>query len=66
MKNKTPIDILVEKGYEDVIVFRSPNYTDALIGLTADYNAVYDYGLMIDWLIEHKYEFGRSGRFYFL
>jgi hypothetical protein len=54
MKNKTPIDILVDKGYEDVIIFRSPDYTDALIGLTDNYNAVYDYSLMLDWLIEHE------------
>ena len=52
--NKTPIDILVEKGYDDVIIFSCPDYTDALIGLTDDYNAVYDYSLMIDWLIEHE------------
>ena len=51
---KTPIDILVEKGYDDVIIFSCPDYTDALIGLTDDYNAVYDYSLMIDWLIEHE------------
>ena len=54
MKNKTPIDILIDKGYNDVIVFRNPDYTDALIGLTTDYNAVYDYDLMVDWLIEHE------------
>lgn len=51
---KTPIDILVDKGYEDVIVFRDPSYDTCLIGLTDDYNAVYDYDLMIEWLIEHE------------
>lgn len=52
--NKTPIDILVEKGYEDVIIFRNPDYTTALIGLTPDGNAVYDSDLMLDWLIENE------------
>jgi len=52
--NKTPLDILLEKGYDDVIIFRCPDYTNALIGLTDDYNAVYDYSLMIDWLIENE------------
>jgi hypothetical protein len=52
--NKTPVDLLVEKGYDNVIVFSNPSYTDALIGLTDDYNAVYDYSLMIDWLIKHE------------
>lgn len=51
--NKTPIDMLLEKGYDDVIVFSNPDYTDALIGITDDYNAVYDYELMIDWLMTH-------------
>lgn len=52
--NKTPIDILVEKGYDDVIIFSEPSYDTCLIGLTDDYNAVYDYSLMVDWLIEHE------------
>ena len=54
MKYKTPIDILVEKGYEDVIVFRNPDYTNSLIGITDKYQAVYDYNLMIEWLMEHE------------
>lgn len=54
MKNKTPIDILVEKGYEDVIIFRNPDYTNALIGLTNNHQAVYDYDLMLEWLIENE------------
>lgn len=48
MKCKTSIDILVDKGYVDVIVFRNPDYTSALIGLTSQYQAVYDYDLMVD------------------
>ena len=54
MKNKTPIDILLEKGYNDVIVFCEPSYDTCLIGITDDYNAVYDYDLMIEWLIEYE------------
>ena len=52
--NKTPIDILVEKGYDDVIVFRNPDYTTALIGLTQDGNTVYDSDLMLTWLIVNE------------
>lgn len=51
MNNKTPEDILVEKGYDDVIVFCNPNYTTALIGLTDTNQAVYDYDLMVEWLM---------------
>ena len=54
MNYKTPEDILVDKGYGDVIVFRNPDYTDALVGLTSKYNAVYDYDLMIEWLVTHE------------
>jgi hypothetical protein len=52
--NKSPIDILIDKGYSDVIIFSEPSFYDALIGLTGDYNAVYDYDLMIDWLMTHE------------
>ena len=52
--NKTPVDILVEKGYDNIIVFSNPDYTDALIGLTDTNQAVYDYDLMIEWLIKHE------------
>lgn len=50
--NKTPLDILLEKGYDDVLVYSSPSYENALIGLSEDYCAVYDFSLMIDWLVE--------------
>lgn len=52
--NKTPIDILIEKGYNDIIIFSDPSYTDVLIGLTDKNQAVYDYSLMVDWLIKHE------------
>lgn len=50
---KTPEEILVDKGYDDVIVFRNPDYTEALIALSNTYQAVYDYNLMIEWLMKH-------------
>lgn len=50
MNDKTPIDILIEKGYDDVIVFCNPDYETALIGLSDKYQAVYDYDLMIEYL----------------
>lgn len=52
--NKTSVDILVEKGYDDVIIFSEPSYDTCLIDLTDDYNAVYDYSLMVDWLMDHE------------
>ena len=53
MNDKTPIDILIEKGYDDVIVFCNPDYETALIGLSDKYQAVYDYYLMVEYLIKN-------------
>lgn len=55
MNYKTPEDILVDKGYRDVIFFRNPDYDACLIGLTDKYQAVYDYDLMLEWLVTHEY-----------
>ena len=44
------VDRLAEWGYEDVVIFDNPSYDDALIGVTTDNRAVYDYELMVEWL----------------
>lgn len=43
---------LVELGYEDVVVFDNFSYDGALIGITHDNRAVYDFDLMVRYLIE--------------
>lgn len=52
--NKNPLDILLDKGYDDVVIYSNPSYDNALIGISNDYCAVYDYSLMIDWLMERE------------
>ena len=42
------------EGFEDVIIFDNPSYDDALIGITKDNRAVYDYYKMIEWLIQNE------------
>ena len=42
---------LIDNGYEDVKYLRDFSYDDALIGVTEDNRAVYDYEKMITWLI---------------
>lgn len=42
---------LLEAGYEDVVFLSNYSYDDALIGVTDDNRAVYDYELMVEWLI---------------
>ena len=39
-------------GYEDVVIFTDYSYDDALIGVTQDNRAGYDYEKMIDWLVK--------------
>ena len=43
---------LREAGYEDTIVFENYSYDDALIGVTVDGRAVYDFDKMVLWLME--------------
>ena len=49
----TAEDKLLENGYEGVMYLSSPSYDDALIGVTEDGQAVYDYELMAKWLVEN-------------
>ena len=41
---------LLEAGYEDVVVLSNYSYDDALIGVTTDNRAIYDYDKMVEWL----------------
>lgn len=41
---------LLEAGYEDVVVLDNYSYDDALIGVTLDNRAVYDFDKMVEWL----------------
>lgn len=45
---------LLENGYEDVIILRDFSYDDALVGVTEDNRAVYDFNLMVEWLQENE------------
>lgn len=45
---------LMEAGYEDVVIFSDFSYDDALIGVTEDNRAVYDFNKMVDWLMKEE------------
>ena len=45
-------DILLNLGYDDVIIFDSPSYEGALIGISWDNQAIYDYDLMVESLMK--------------
>lgn len=45
-------DLLLDYGYDNIIIFDNPSYEGALIGVTWDNQAVYDYDLMIESLMK--------------
>ena len=42
---------IIDNGYEDVKLLKNYSYDTAFIGITTDNRAVYDYQLMVEWLI---------------
>lgn len=44
---------LLDNGYEGIKFLTDYSYDTALIGVTADDRAVYDYDKMVDWLVEN-------------
>lgn len=51
---RTAAERLVDAGYEDVVLLENYSYDDALVGVTEDGRAVYDFDKMVDWLMEAK------------
>lgn len=45
---------LLENGYEGVKYLTDFSYDSALIGVTDDNRAVYDYELMVEWLMKEE------------
>ena len=46
----TAAEKLAEWGYEDVVVFDNPAFDEALIGVSTDNRAIYDFDKMVIWL----------------
>ena len=47
-------EMLVDLGYEELIVFENPDYDDAIIGVSHDDRVIYDYDKMIAHLVQHE------------
>lgn len=43
---------LLNAGYEDVKYLVNESYDDALIGVSEDGRAIYDFDKMVDWLVD--------------
>lgn len=47
-------ELILDAGYEGVIVFEEPSYDTAFIGVTTDNRAVYDYDKMLEWHVNNE------------
>ena len=45
---------LLDAGFEGIKYLTNYSYDDALIGVSHDGRAIYDYNLMIDWLMKEE------------
>ena len=51
----TAAERLIQNGYENIMVFTGEyTYDTALIGVTDDERAVYDFDKMVTWMAEHE------------
>lgn len=48
---KSALERLLDAGYDDVKYLVDYSYDDALIGVTDDNRAVYDFNKMVEWLV---------------
>ncbi len=46
--------LLLDNGYEGTKFLINYSYDTALIGVSDDCRAVYDYDLMVDWLVQEE------------
>lgn len=54
-ENYSPRQILCDLGYENAIVFENPSYDSAIIGVSSEGQVIYDYNLMIHYLINQDH-----------
>lgn len=47
-------DTLCEMEYDDSVLFENPSYSSAAIGVSNDGRVIYDYDLMVDYLIANN------------
>jgi hypothetical protein len=46
--------LLLENGYEDIVYLTNYSYDSALIGVSTDDRAIYDFELMVKWLVDNE------------
>lgn len=53
MTNDELKEMILDNGYDDIIIFSNPGYETAFIGISEDNRAVYDFDRMVEYLQEH-------------
>ena len=53
MSKRSAKDKILDNGYENIVIFDNVGYDDALIGVSEDGRAIYDYDLMVKWLVDN-------------
>ena len=46
-------EILCDLGYEDSIIFKNPDYDEAIIGVSSNGRVIYDFDLMVEHLMKY-------------
>lgn len=46
---------ILNAGYEDVVYLINYSYDDALIGISEDNRAIYDFNKMVEWLMHEEH-----------
>ena len=50
----TAAERLLDAGYDEAVILENYSYDDALIGVTEDGRAVYDFDKMVSWLMQRE------------
>lgn len=45
-------NIIEEYEYENIVIFDNPTYASAFVGISEDNRAIYDFDLMVEFLME--------------
>lgn len=47
------INMFAKENDLEIVVFNNPSYESAIMGLSTNYEVIYDYDLMIEYLVEN-------------
>ena len=47
-------DLLIDNGYEDIVIFENPSFEGALIGVSSDDRAIYSYDKMVESAMQQE------------